>query len=89
MMKRKWKPDPASLAEWKRIESRTPAERKAFDTGYWDGNESNYFPCLPEGPELDAYNEGFKGGQETGPRKGKPWTLPELMKLQAQIKAKR
>jgi hypothetical protein len=91
-MKRKrksWKPDPKELAEWKRHEQWTPAERKAFNTGFWDGDVSNYFPCLPEGPELAAYDEGFEGGKKYGPRKGKPWTLPELMKLQAEMKAEK
>ncbi len=54
-------------------------ELRAYRTGFNDGNESSYFPCLG-GKELVAYDWGYKDGQKYGDRKGKPWTLSELVK---------
>ncbi len=55
-------------------------ELKAYRTGFNDGNESNYFPCL-SGKALKAYDWGYKDGQKYGDRKGKPWSLEELLSL--------
>jgi hypothetical protein len=54
---------------------------QAYRQGFEDGNESNYFPCLPDGPELVAYDRGYRDGQQFGDRRGKPWSFAELMAL--------
>lgn len=49
-----------------------------YRTGFSDGNEGNYFPCLRD---TTYYDWGYRDGKKYGPRQGKPWTLPELLKL--------
>jgi len=51
----------------------------AYRTGFHDGNESNYFPGGIK-HEVE-YAWGYRDGQTHGDRKGKPWTLEELLKL--------
>lgn len=49
----------------------------AYRRGFHDGNEGNYFPCmLPRGP----YDAGYRDGQKYGDRKGRPWSLKELVR---------
>jgi flagellar biosynthesis/type III secretory pathway protein FliH len=50
----------------------------AYRRGFHDGNEGNYFPG---GLIQEAYDLGYKDGQEHGDRKGKPWSLEELKAL--------
>jgi hypothetical protein len=51
-------------------------ELEAYRQGWHDGNEGNYFPG---GLDKAAYDWGWKDGKKHGPRKGKPWSLAELM----------
>ena len=56
-------------------------QRKAdYNRGLLDGNESNYHPCL-SGKRLADYDWGYRDGKAYGPRKGKPWTLKEMLPL--------
>jgi hypothetical protein len=55
-------------------------ELKAYNTGFADGNEGNYFPA---GLDEVAYDRGYRDGKQFGPRKGQPWTLAELHKVSA------
>ena len=48
--------------------------------GFWDGNESNYHPCLG-GKRLADYDWGYRDGKAYGPRKGKRWTIEEMLPL--------
>jgi hypothetical protein len=70
---------PTEPYEW------TGKKLETYRQGWWDGNESNYFPCCT-GVLLAAYDRGYEDGKQYGPRKGKPWTLPELLKGLAELK---
>ena len=64
----------------------TGKKLEAYREGFWGGNESNYFPG---GLDEFHYDWGYEDGQKYGPRKGKPWTLRELMALAAKMKGKK
>ena len=49
-----------------------------YRRGFHDGNVSNYFPG---GLDEAIYDWGYRDGQKYGDRKGKPWSLAELIKL--------
>jgi hypothetical protein len=49
-----------------------------YRTGFRDGNQGDYFPG---GLDQAIYDWGHRDGQKYGDRKGKPWTLAELIKL--------
>jgi len=59
---------------------------KTYRTAFWDGNESNYFPG---GLNVEIYDWGYRDGKQFGPRKGKPWSLSELLAAQAELKKKK
>lgn len=56
----------------------TGTELETYRAGFNDGNDGNYFPG---GLDTATYDWGFADGKKYGPRKGKPWTLAELLKL--------
>lgn len=56
-------------------------ELQTYRTGFNDGNESNYHPG---GLDEAIYDWGYRDGQKYGDRKGKPWSLAELLKLAKQ-----
>jgi hypothetical protein len=56
----------------------TGEELKFYRKGFSDGNQGDYFPCCG-GKLLAAYDRGINDGKKYGDRKGRPWTLKELI----------
>ena len=58
-------------------------ELAAYREGFLNGNESDYFPggYATGKAAAAAYDRGYRDGQKHGDRKGRPWTLPEILKL--------
>lgn len=64
----------------------TGKKLEAYRAGFNDGNEGKYFPA---GMDTATYDWGHADGKKFGPRKGKPWTLAELLKLDRDLREKK
>ena len=58
-------------------------ELQAYRAGFSDGNESHYAPGTYNRALTKIYDWGYGDGQKYGSRKGKPWSLRELIALNA------